>query len=79
MREHAAHPHPDKIRILAVILNPLFELRLVRPLDGAAVDMAVVPTMAKPPEAFSEPAAVAGRISESKPDDFCPFIGQRTF
>src|SRR5215471_16624619 len=79
MREHPAHPHPDEIRVLAVIPNTLVELRLVRPLDLAAVDMAVVPPVAKSPETFSKTAGVPGRIAEGQPDDLGTFVGQGPF
>jgi hypothetical protein len=65
VREHAFDAHPDEIRVLAVIADPLFELRLVRALDQAAIDVSMIPAMAEPPEAFTEPSAVPGRISES--------------
>jgi hypothetical protein len=67
MRKDAAHPHPDKIRVLAVVPDPLVQLRLVRALDIAAVDVAVVPAVAEPPEALAKSAAVSGRIAEGQP------------
>src|SRR6267142_1514207 len=79
MREHAAHAHADKIALLAVIPDPLFELRLVGPLDHAAVDVLALPPVPKAPEALPKPSGVPGRVAEGEPDDFGVLVGERAF
>jgi len=38
--------------------------------------MAVIPTVARPPDTLAEPAIVAGRVTEGEPDDLGVLIGQ---
>jgi hypothetical protein len=79
MRKYATHADPNEVRVLAVILDPLVKQRLAGTLDMAAVDMAVFPAVAKPPETFPKSATVSGRVAEGQPDDLRPFIGQGPF
>jgi hypothetical protein len=79
MRKHAAHSHPDEVRVLAIVADPLFKLRLVRALDRAAVDVPVLPPMTQPPKALPKASRITRRVAKGEPDDFGPFVGQRAF
>jgi hypothetical protein len=79
VREGAAHAHPDEIGILAVILHPGGDLRLVGHRHRARIDLPAVPAMGEAPssEAFAEAAGAARRIAEHKPEQLGVGIGQR--
>src|SRR5690606_4095570 len=60
----ALHAHANKVRVLAVILDPLGDLRLVGHLGVAAVDVDRAPAVAALAEALSEPARGSSEVAE---------------
>ena len=75
-REHAFDAHPHEVRILAVVLDPLGDLRLVREAHVARVD-AVVGVALGLRARLEELAGGPGRVAEAAPDDLGAGIGQR--
>ncbi len=78
-RELAADPDADKVAVLAVVIDPLLDLRLVGTLDVPAVDLARNPAVLVASEALAEPAGVTGRVAECNPDNLGVLVGQRPF
>ena len=78
-REDAAHAHANEIGILAMVLHPGGDLRLVGHANGARIDLLRAPTMgeAAAGEAFTEAAGGARRIAEHRPQQLGVGIGQR--
>ena len=77
--KHTAHADFEKVRLFAVVLRPFLHLRLVRPLDRAAVDLVGYPPMLIPAEAFAESPDISRRVSKSKPNNLRVLVGQCTF
>src|SRR5579859_1880633 len=61
--EFTPHAHPDEIAVLAVVVDPFLELRLVGLLRIPAVDAIHVPAMPEPTKAFSEASGILGRVA----------------
>ena len=78
-REDAAHAHAHEIEILAVILHPAGDLRLVGHRHRARIDLLRVPAMgeAAAGEAFAEAAGGARRVAEGRPEQLGAAVGQR--
>jgi peptide/nickel transport system substrate-binding protein len=77
MREDPFDADPDKIRVLAVIPNPLLDLRLIRAFDVAGVDVGVIPAMPEPTKTLAKAPRIARRVSKARPDDFRILVGKR--
>ena len=79
-RELALHPHPHEIDVLAVVVHPGRDLRLVGHRHGARIDLLRLPAMgeAAAGEALAEAAGGARGVAEGQPEELGAGIGQGT-
>ena len=75
-RELALDAHPHEVAVLAVLLDPRGDLRLVGEADGAAVDAGVGVALALR-AVLEEPAAGLRRVAVAQPQDLRARVGQR--
>src|SRR6185312_6551238 len=77
-REFSANTYSHKVRIFAIIGNPLVELSFISSFNAPGIDLTGAPAMLVPSEAFPESPRVLGRVAERDPDNLGVFISQRT-
>src|SRR6185437_10194131 len=78
-RELSPHANAHKVRVLAIVFNPLGDLLFVRAFDIAGVYLEGFPAMREFPKTLPEPARILRRVAEGQPNDFCIFIGESAF
>src|SRR5690606_35301513 len=78
-RKFTLTANADKVRVLAVVLNPPLNLLLVRKRNAAGVDLNRVPAMceAAKVKALPEPALIPCGVSEAAPNDLRVFVRER--
>src|SRR5690606_31501036 len=65
--EHSTNPHPYKVAILAVVVDPVLHLVFIRDLNASAVVLPVIPAMPLPVEALEEASCIPCRVTEHEP------------
>src|SRR5690606_3668830 len=78
-RKFPLNANANKVRVLAIILNPPLNLLFVRERNAAGVDLNRIPAMCEPAKvkALSEPALIPCGVSEAAPNDLRVFVRER--